>query len=239
MLSKTRTPIGPAVRLTSERCTTLAPARLPRNSGRGRAERPGVDPLPKTVLPRTVVLVGLMGAGKSAIGRRLASKLNLPFVDADTEIEAAAGCTIDEIFARDGEAAFRAGERKIIARLLTEPTPHILATGGGAFMDPQTRALIRERGTSVWLRAALDVLVERTARRTHRPLLKKGDPREILGHLMEQRHPIYAEADLTVESDEHPPEYTVARVIEALENHYGHPIRQPRRGAGPEEKHPS
>ncbi|WP_448189233.1 shikimate kinase [Azospirillum sp. sgz301742] len=193
--------------------------------------------MPKTALPRTVVLVGLMGAGKSAIGRRLASKLGLPFIDADTEIEAAAGCTIEEIFARDGEAAFRTGERKIIARLLTERPAHIMATGGGAFMDPQTRAVIRERGTSVWLRAELDILLERTARRTHRPLLKNGDPREILGRLMEQRYPIYAEADVTVESDEHPPEYTVARVIEALEDHFGHPIRPPRAGADPEEKH--
>ncbi|PWC43600.1 shikimate kinase [Azospirillum sp. TSO22-1] len=198
--------------------------------------------LPKTVvppvLPRTIVLVGLMGAGKSAIGRRLATRLGLPFVDADTEIEQAAGCTIEEIFARDGEAAFRAGERKIIARLLTERAPHVLATGGGAFMDPDTRALIRQRGTSVWLRAELEVLLDRTARRTHRPLLRKGDPREILSRLMEQRYPVYAEAELTVESDEHPPEYTVSRVIEAVEAHLGHSIRPSRSAAAPEEKHP-
>ena len=195
--------------------------------------------MPKSALPKTVVLVGLMGAGKSAIGRRLANKLGLPFIDADVEIEAAAGCTIEEIFARDGEAAFRAGERKIIARLLTERPVHILATGGGAFMDPQTRALIRERGLSVWLRAELDILLARTARRSHRPLLKKGDPREILSRLMEQRYPVYAEADLTVISDENPPEHTVERVIEALEDHFGHPIRPARRSAGhTEEKHP-
>ncbi|MBY0395896.1 MAG: shikimate kinase [Thermoleophilia bacterium] len=178
-----------------------------------------------------------MGAGKSAIGRRLAHKLGLPFIDADTEIEAAAGCTIEEIFARDGEAAFRAGERKIIARLLTERPAHIMATGGGAFMDPQTRAVIRERGTSVWLRAELEVLLDRTARRTHRPLLKNGDPREILGRLMEVRYPVYAESDITVVSDEHPPEYTVARVIDALEDYFGHPIRPPRHGAEAEETH--
>lgn len=236
MLSKARPPRGPAVRLMPERCNTLDPALPPRNSGYRSAESSGSHRLPKTVLPRTVVLVGLMGAGKSAIGRRLAAKLGLPFVDADTEIEQAAGCSIEEIFARDGEAAFRAGERKIITRLLTEREPHILATGGGAFMDPQTRALIRERATSVWLRAELEVLLERTARRTHRPLLKKGDPREILSRLMEQRHPVYAEADLTVDSDEHPPEHTVNCVIRALEKHFGHPIRQPRGGA--EEKHP-
>ncbi|WP_414638339.1 shikimate kinase [Azospirillum sp.] len=199
------------------------------------ARHPGTPP---GGLPRTVVLVGLMGAGKSAIGRRLAAKLGLPFLDADAEIEAAAGCTIEEIFARDGEAGFRAGERKIIARLLTESPVHVLATGGGAFMDPQTRALIRERGLSVWLRADLDILLARTARRTNRPLLKKGDPREILSRLMEQRYPVYAEADLTVESDENPPEYTVERVLEALEAHVGHPLARAARHPGHhEEKH--
>ncbi len=179
-------------------------------------------------LPKTVILVGLMGAGKSAIGRRLANKLGLPFVDADTEIEAAAGCSIEEIFARDGEVVFRSGERRIIARLLMERPVHILATGGGAFMAAETRALIGRYGVSVWLRAELDILLARTARRNHRPLLKKGDPRTILSTLIEQRYPIYAEADLTVESDENPPEYTVERVIEALEDHFGHPIRQTR-----------
>jgi shikimate kinase len=179
---------------------------------------------PKALLPKTVVLVGLMGAGKSAIGRRLAARLNLSFLDSDTEIEAAAGCTIAEIFARDGEAAFRAGERKIIARLLTERPPHILATGGGAFMDPETRATIRRHGLSMWLRAELDVLVTRTARRNNRPLLKQGNPREILRDLMDRRYPVYAEADLTVLSDERPPEGTVDQVIEALEQHFGHPL---------------
>ena len=176
---------------------------------------------PKTALPKTVVLVGLMGAGKSAIGRRLAARLHLPFVDADTEIETAAGCTIAEIFARDGEAVFRSVERKIIARLLTEQPVHILATGGGAFMDPETRAMIRQHGLSVWLRAELDVLLARTARRTHRPLLNAGDPKEILERLMTARYPTYAEADLTVISDERPPEATVELVVEALEAHFG------------------
>lgn len=172
-------------------------------------------------LPKTVVLVGLMGAGKSAIGRRLAARLHLPFVDADTEIEAAAGCTIAEIFARDGEAVFRSVERRIIARLLTEQPVHILATGGGAFMDPETRATIREHGLSVWLRADLDILLARTARRTHRPLLNSGDPKEILQRLMTARYPVYAEAELTVVSDERPPDATVEQVIEALECHLG------------------
>jgi shikimate kinase len=165
--------------------------------------------------PRTIVLVGLMGVGKSNIGRRLAARLGLPFVDADAEIEAAAGETIEEIFRRRGEAAFRDGERRVIARLLDGPI-HVLAAGGGAFMDPQTRARIRERGISVWLRADIDVLLARVARRDNRPLLKAGDPRTILTELMEKRYPIYAEADITVDSVEGPPESTLGRVIAAL-----------------------
>ncbi|HEX2115672.1 MAG TPA: shikimate kinase, partial [Alphaproteobacteria bacterium] len=120
---------------------------------------------------RTIVMVGLMGAGKTSIGRRLAQRLGLAFVDADHEIEQAAGCTIEEIFERYGEAAFRDGERRIIQRLLERP-PHVLATGGGAFMDPETRARIKEAGISVWLKADLDVLVRRVSRRNNRPLLK-------------------------------------------------------------------
>ena len=202
------------------------------------AQGPGTGPGTGAVadaeplLPRTVVLVGLMGAGKSAIGRRLATRLHLPFRDADTEIEAAAGCTIAEIFARDGEPVFRSVERRIISRLVKDEPVHILATGGGAFMDPETRAVIREHGVSVWLRAELDVLVARTARRTHRPILNQGDPRAILGRLIEQRYPIYAEADLTVVSDERPPDVTVELVIDALEAHFGVqlPHRAPRGG---------
>ncbi len=188
------------------------------------------DPLPTLTeamtprLPRTVVLVGLMGAGKSAIGRRLAARLNLPFRDADIEIEAAAGCTIAEIFARDGEPVFRAVERKIIARLLTEEPAHILATGGGAFMDADTRATVHSHGVSVWLRAELDVLIARTAKRTNRPLLNQGNPRDVLSRLMALRYPTYAEADLTVVSDERPPDTTVELVIEALERHFGIPL---------------
>ena len=168
--------------------------------------------------PKTVALVGLMGAGKSSIGRRLAQSLALPFVDADTEIESAAGATIEEIFVRDGEAVFRNGERRVIARLIEGP-PQVLATGGGAFMDPTTRALIREHAISVWLRADLDVLLARVVRRSNRPLLKAGDPRAVLMKLMEERYPVYAEADLTVESVDGPPEATLAKVIEALEQY--------------------
>jgi shikimate kinase len=169
-------------------------------------------------LDRAVVMVGLMGAGKSAIGKRLAQALGLSFVDADKEIEEAAGCTIPEIFARFGEPAFRDGERRVIARLLEGPIC-VLATGGGAFMDDSTRAKIKERGLSVWLRADLDTLVRRTARRSNRPLLNAGDPREILGKLMAQRYPVYAAADVTVESLDAPPESTTARVVDALRAH--------------------
>jgi shikimate kinase len=169
-------------------------------------------------VPKTIVLVGLMGAGKSSIGRRLAQTLMLPFVDADTEIESAAGTSIDEIFARDGEAAFRNGERRVIARLLENAT-QILATGGGAFMDPETRALIRDHAISVWLRADLEVLLTRVARRNNRPLLKNGDPRAVLARLIDERYPIYAEADLTVDTVDGPPEATLARVVSTLEQY--------------------
>lgn len=177
-------------------------------------------PLPPGLerLPRTIVLVGLMGAGKSAIGRRLAQRLGLPFVDADAEIERAAGQTVPEIFASHGEATFRDGERRVIARLLSEPV-HVLATGGGAFMDPQTRALVAERGISVWLKADLDVLLRRTARRSNRPLLNAGEPAEILERLMQQRGPVYATADITVHSTDGPPEQTVQRVLDGIAQH--------------------
>ena len=156
-----------------------------------------------------------MGAGKSAIGRRLAQRLGVPFLDADTEIERAAGTTISEIFEKHGEAAFRDGERRVIARLLDGPAG-VLATGGGAFMDPETRARIKERAVTVWLKADLDTLVERVSRRGHRPLLKNGDPREILARLIAQRDPVYAEADITVETGQAPAAATVERVMAAL-----------------------
>jgi shikimate kinase len=164
---------------------------------------------------RTIVLVGLMGAGKTKIGRRLAARLNLPFFDSDTEIEAAAGETIEEIFRMRGEAVFRDGERRVIARLLTQPV-HVLATGGGAFMDAATRDLIRRRGVSVWLRADLDVLLARVARRHNRPLLEQGDRRAVLAELIERRHPVYAEADLIIDSGEGSLELTTTQVIAAL-----------------------
>ena len=177
--------------------------------------------------PKTIALVGLMGAGKSSIGRRLAQTLGLPFMDADLEIEAAAGASIEEIFARDGEAAFRNGERRVIARLLDGPA-QILATGGGAFMDPTTRSLIRARAISVWLRADIDTLLVRVGRRNNRPLLKTGDPRGVLTRLMNERHPVYAEADITVDTVDGPPEATLAKVIDALD----HFLAPARLGAG-------
>jgi shikimate kinase len=172
----------------------------------------------RPLVDRTVVLVGLMGAGKSCVGRRLAARLEIPFVDADVEFEAAAGCTVSDYFARWGEPAFREGERKVVARLLAGP-PVILATGGGAFCDPETRARIKQGGLSVWISAELDLLVKRTAGRDHRPLLRQGDPRQILAGLMEKRYPLYAEADLTVQSTDDVPEVTVAAVMESLIAH--------------------
>ncbi len=169
-------------------------------------------------LPRTIVLVGLMGAGKSCIGRHLAVALGLKFVDADAEIERAAGCTIEDIFERHGEAAFRDGERRVIERLLGQAV-QVLATGGGSFMDSKTRAAIHERAISVWLRADLDLLLKRTSRRNNRPLLKRGDPRAILEGLMADRYPVYGEANVVVDSVDGPPEVTVERVRAAVERY--------------------
>jgi shikimate kinase len=167
---------------------------------------------------RTVVFVGLMGVGKTCIGRRLAHRLDVPFVDADREIEAAAGCTIPEIFERYGEKYFREGERRVILRLLDNP-PHVLSTGGGAILDPQTRARIRERAISIWLRADLDLMMKRVSRRSDRPLLQVADPRSRLQELMAERYPLYAEADITVDSVDGPPEVTLERTMAALAAH--------------------
>lgn len=164
---------------------------------------------------RSIVLVGLMGAGKSTVGRRLAQKLNLPFMDADHEIEAAAGMSIPDIFSNYGEDYFRDGERRVIARLLQEG-PLVLATGGGAFMSEETRARIAEAGISIWLKADLNVLMRRVRKRSNRPLLQNADPEGTMRKLMETRHPIYAQADLTVESYEAPHDRVVADVIKAL-----------------------
>jgi shikimate kinase len=177
-----------------------------------------MDSAPPLTLPRTVAIVGLMGAGKSAIGKRLAHRLGLPFVDADNEIERAAGCSIAEIFEKYGEAEFRQGERRVISRLLDE-SPHVLSTGGGAYMDSETRRLMKAKALTVWLRAELEVLYERVRKRSHRPLLKQGDPKEVLERLMTQRYPVYAEADVVVDSTAQPADRTTEEVIEALRRH--------------------
>lgn len=156
-----------------------------------------------------------MGAGKTCIGTRLARKLGMGFVDADDEIETAADCTIEEIFARYGEQAFRDGERRVIARLLEEE-PRVVATGGGAFVSQETRDNVRRKGISVWLKADIDVLLQRVSRRNNRPLLKNGDKRQTLERLIDERYPTYGEADLTVESGNESPDITVTKVIEAL-----------------------
>jgi shikimate kinase len=167
---------------------------------------------------RTITLVGLMGVGKSSVGRRLANALELPFKDADVEIEAAAGRSIPDIFASMGEPAFREGERRVITRLLEDP-PHVLATGGGAFITPETRALIKERSISVWLKADLEVLVRRVGRKDNRPLITGKDPLEVLTELAAVRYPIYAEADVVVETGDTAHHVTVEQVISALTAH--------------------
>ncbi|HET7850527.1 MAG TPA: shikimate kinase [Pseudolabrys sp.] len=158
---------------------------------------------------RSLVLVGMMGAGKSSVGRRLAARLAIPFVDADSEIEAAAAMTIPEIFARHGEVAFRNGEAKVIARLL-EQGPQVLATGGGAVMDANTRALIRAKAISIWLKADLEVLMRRTKRRNDRPLVEQ------MTKLLPQREPFYAQADITVQSRDDPHDTIVNEIMAAL-----------------------
>jgi shikimate kinase len=167
---------------------------------------------------RAIVLVGMMGAGKSSIGRRLAGRLGIPFVDADLEIEKAAGMAIAEIFTAHGEPYFRAGEARVIARLL-DGGPQVLATGGGAFMNADTRALIRRKGVSVWLHATLDVLTRRVKRRSDRPLLKGADPIDTLRQLIDERYPTYAQADITVESRDVPHDTIVDEIVVGLRAH--------------------
>jgi shikimate kinase len=164
---------------------------------------------------KTIALVGLMGVGKSSVGRRLAAALGMPFRDADTEIEAAAGRTIAEMFASHGEAAFRDGERRVIARLLEEP-PHILATGGGAFAQEDTRAVIKRKAITVWLKADLEVLARRVARRDHRPLLIGRDPLEVLKAHVRDRYPAFEQADVVVETGDTAHQVAVESVMRAL-----------------------
>jgi shikimate kinase len=166
-------------------------------------------------LNRTVALVGMMGAGKTSIGRRLAVRLGVPFRDADQEIEAAAGLTVAEIFARFGEAYFRDGERRVIQRLLAEP-PHVLASGGGAYMDPATRAAMKDAAFTVWLKVPLDVLLGRVRKRETRPLLNNGDMRGTLEKLLAAREPVYAEADMILETADEPHAVAIDKIVAAL-----------------------
>jgi shikimate kinase len=166
-------------------------------------------------LERTIALVGMMGVGKSTVGRKLAESLAAPFVDSDEEIEKAAGLSVQEIFAMHGEPEFRRGERRVIERLLNGPQI-VLATGGGAYMDATTRALLKEKAVTVWLRADLDLIWKRVNRRDTRPLLKRDNPRQVLADLLGQRAPVYAEADLTVDSGEGPANDAVKTICEAL-----------------------
>jgi shikimate kinase len=166
-------------------------------------------------LNRTVALVGMMGAGKTSVGRRLAARLGVPFRDADQEIEAAAGLSVAEIFAKHGEPEFRAGERRVITRLLAEP-PHVLATGGGAYMDPDTRTAMKASAFTIWLRAPVDLLLARVGKRPTRPLLNNPDPRGTLERLLAQREPVYAEADFVLDSVDGPHAIAVDQVMNEL-----------------------
>jgi shikimate kinase len=164
---------------------------------------------------RTIALVGLMGVGKSSVGRRLANALDLPFRDADSEVEKAAGRSIPDIFAEMGEPAFREGERRVIARLLDEK-PHVLATGGGAFMSAETRELLKGRAVTIWLKAELEVLAKRVSRKDNRPLLAGKDPLAVLREQAEARYPAYAQADITVETGDAAHQVSVDQIIQAL-----------------------
>jgi shikimate kinase len=179
------------------------------------APLPPADAVRRLLGDRAIVLVGMMGAGKSSIGKRLAAWLGLPFVDADAEIEAAANASIDEIFERYGEEYFRDGERRVIQRLL-DGKPKVLATGGGAFMNPETRAAINAAGIAIWLKADFNVLMSRVRRRSNRPLLKTGDPAETMRRLMAERYPVYAEAPIHIESREVAHETVLAEIVAAL-----------------------
>lgn len=174
-----------------------------------------VNEIKASLAGRSLVLVGLMGCGKSSIGKRLANRLGLPFVDADDEIEKAHRKSIKEIFEDHGEAYFRDGERRVIARLI-DSGQHVLATGGGAFINAETRASIKSRAVSVWLKAELPILMRRVAKRDHRPLLRTADPEAVMRELMQSRYPIYAEADITVQSRDVPHEVIVNEILEAL-----------------------
>ena len=172
----------------------------------------------KSTEGRFIVLVGLMGAGKTTLGRRIAPELGLPFIDSDSEVEKAAGCTIGEIFKNSGEKIFRDVERRVMLRLLSQ-SPAVIGSGGGSFMDVNTRNLIRKKGTSIWLRADLELLYRRARSRTHRPLLNNDDPKNTLMRLMEERHAVYQKADLIFDVTEDPPDKMAIKLVETLINY--------------------
>lgn len=171
-------------------------------------------------ISRPIVLIGLMGAGKSTVGRRLAKKLKLTFTDSDDEIKQAAGCSIEDIFELYGEREFRQVEKRVLERLLDE-SPMVLATGGGAFMNTEIRSRILAKATTVWLKAGLEVLFERTSRRGGRPLLKTDDPRKTLEKLINERYPVYAEAPIIIDTDQETLDSTVDRIVDALKANTG------------------
>lgn len=209
-------------------CVDRAPAAIARVAGQGRrartkewsqtVDRDGPAALLEALSGRNLVLVGLPGAGKSSVGKRLAARLGIPFVDADCEIEKAAGMAIADIFATHGEPAFREGEARVIARLLAEG-PRVIATGGGAFMAEETRRAIAERGVAIWLDARTDVLVARVARRDHRPLFQGVDPRTKIEELRAVRDPVFAEAPVKVTSSAGPHERVVTAIVEGVLAH--------------------
>lgn len=192
------------------------------------APGPALPPMETEILAelgsRSIVLVGMMGAGKSTVGRRLAARLRLPFTDADTEIEAAAGMSIPEIFETHGEAYFRDGEARVIARLLSDG-PAVLATGGGAFMREETRNCIRAKAVSIWLRADADVIIRRVRRRADRPLLQTADPEGTIHRLLGEREPVYGNADLTISSRDVPHDRIVEECLEALYGRLSCPVQ--------------
>ncbi|MEM7619364.1 MAG: shikimate kinase [Pseudomonadota bacterium] len=177
-----------------------------------------IESLRQKILGTSLVLIGLMGAGKTALGKRLAEKLEINFVDADVEIEAAAGKSVEDIFSDHGEEHFRQGEQRVIERLL-KSYPQVLATGGGAYMNAQTRQRICENGISIWLKADLDILMERVMRRSNRPLLQTDDPESVMKNLIEERYPIYALADITIESRNVPHEAMIEDIVTGLETY--------------------
>jgi shikimate kinase len=176
---------------------------------------------PPLTLSRPVILVGLMGAGKSTVGRRLASSLGLPFIDSDNEIVEAAGCSIADIFESYGEAIFRDLEQRVLIRLVSNE-PCVIATGGGAFINPMIREAIKDKGISIWLKASLNVLLDRVSRRDTRPLLKTGDKGAILAKLMEERYPVYEQADIVIDSDAGVHDVIVESIMAALREKHSH-----------------